>query len=268
MITYLEKSNIFSQGMGDLSVTTANVINIIVTRFFVTTFRMGQFKDGNFDEYKYLKYRCELFLKVCYPSVVSQMSKNDKWYLLVSEPYVNFVKEQLGNIDERVLIGDFNKSSIIQEIDECIDNGKLPCVTRIDNDDTLSLEYLPLMNRISKKLSDTMDYAFVIFPYGLQLDLSTNDCYCFMYNVSHTFSVFYTKHLSNNASLWLYNFNHTKLFESNINITVNNTTLPMWSENLTDTNQANRQRNNLVKISTDSDVLKKIFPSLFDCYKA
>ena len=58
MITYLEKSNIFPQGMANVSVPTVNVVNIVVTRFFVTTFRMGQFKDCNFDEYKYLKYKC------------------------------------------------------------------------------------------------------------------------------------------------------------------------------------------------------------------
>lgn len=263
MITYLEKSNIFPQGMADVSVPTVNVVNIVVTRFFVTTFRMGQFRDGNFDEYKYLKYRCELFMKVCYPSIVAQLALHDKWYLLVSEPYVSFVREQLGNIDDRVIIGDFSKANIVKEINCCLENNKLPCVTRIDNDDTLSLEYLTLLKRVSKKLSEKFDYAFVIFPCGLQFNLSTNDCYWMMYNVSHTSSIFYNKPLSDNTPLWLYNFDHTKIFESNINVFINNTTLPMWSENITDTNQANRQRENLVKVSFESDILKKLFPSLF-----
>lgn len=264
MLTVLEKSKTFPKGVLDIDVSTSDVINIIVTRFFLVNFRICKFKDADFDEYKYLEYRCNLFMKVCYPSIISQLSESDRWYLFVSEPFIGYVKEKLGNIDERVIICDYNREAMIQKIDTYVSDNKLPCVTRIDNDDTLSLEYIQLMNKVSKKLSETNDYGFVMFPCGLQKDLVNNDCRWFMYNITHTFSVFYKLPVSKNSNLWIFSFDHTKLYENDINITTLNTTLPMWAENVSDTNQANSIKVNTVKIDQKSPVLMKIFPSLFE----
>lgn len=263
MYTGLEKSKIFPKGSIDINVSTPNIINIIVTRFFLVNFRIRKFKNEDFDEYKYLEYRCNLFMKVCYPSIISQLSKTDKWYLFVSQPFIGYVKEKLGNIDEKVVICDYNKDDLIREIDSYIIDNKLPCVTRIDNDDTLSLEYIQLMNKISKKLSENNDYGFVMFPCGLQMDLINDDCRWFMYNITHTFSVFYKCPISKKSNLWIFSFDHTKLYESDINITTHNTTLPMWVENVSDTNQANSIKTNLVRVDPKSPILIKIFPSLF-----
>ena len=263
MLTSLEISKTFPKGTQDIDVSTSDVINIIVTRFFLVTFRGHRFKDLVFDEYKYLEFRCNLFMKVCYPSIISQLSESDRWYLFVSEPFIDYVKEKLGNIDKRVIICDYNRELLLKEIDSYITDNKLPCVTRIDNDDTLSLEYVRLMNRVSKKLSETNDYGFIMFPCGLQMDLINNDCRWYTYNITHTFSVFYKFPVFKKPELWIFSFNHTKLYESNINITACNTTLPMWIENVSDTNQINSVRPNLVKIDLKSPILMKIFPSLF-----
>lgn len=262
MLTKLERSNIFPHGSLDLDVSTSDVVNIIFTRFFLVNFRMGKFKE-DFDEYKYLEYRCDLFLKICYPSVIPQLSSSDKWYLFVSPQFIDFVKEKLGNIDERVIIQDFNKEKLIKEIDGYILSNKLPCITRIDNDDTLSLEYIELVDKVSKKLSEKNDYAFVMFPVGLQKNLSLNDCNLFVYNITHTFTVFYKTSLEKNLRIWLYNFEHTKLYESDINVVINNTNLPMWSENISDTNQANYYfKDTSVKVNLQSPVMNKLFPVL------
>lgn len=263
MISYLEKSEFFPNGNSEVKdISTENVVNIFMTRFFLVSFRFGKFKQ-KFDEYKYLEDRCKLFLKVCYPSVIQNFSPSDKWYLLVSEPFINFVKEQLGQIDSRVIVCDVNKAAFSNEIKGLISSGKLPCVTRIDNDDTISADYVPLMNKVCKRLSERIDFSFVSFPFGLQLELDTNDCSVILNNTSHTITAFFNSISLPIDDLWIYDFDHTKMFEYNFSFIVANTTLPMWSENITGLNQGNSKRNLAFKINLQQSLLKVLFRSLF-----
>ena len=261
VLTMLQKSPDFPKGNSevidnDISCT----INFVVTRFFLKEFRFNRYKE-NFDEYEYLRNRCQLFLKFCYPSVISQLRENDRWYLLVSPEYIDFVKSQLVNIDSKVLVGNFSKAQIYEKLNNVIDSDMLPCVTRIDNDDTLGADYLMLLNKVVCSISKKLDYGFVIFPYGVQYDIRSNEIGIMMYNDTHTFSVFY-KHLIQDGSVpWLFDYSHASMFENSLNFVMCNTTLPMWSENLSGTNQANSKRGSCLRLINEQFLLGKLFPN-------
>ena len=243
MLTIIQKSPDFPKGNNEIAdIDVACTVNIVVTRFFLKDFRFNRYKE-NFDEFEYLRGRCKIFMELCYPSVINQLQKEDFWYLLVSNEYIDFVRNQLGNIDNRVIIGDISKSEIYEQLKNIIGIGKLPCVTRIDNDDTLAADYIELLDKVSCKISEKFNYSFVMFPYGIQYDIRSNEIMAMMYNDTHTFSIFYKKLCSEKMPPWIFDYNHTSIFDNKFNFVICNTTLPMWSENISGTYQCKSTRN-------------------------
>ena len=261
MLTILQKSPDFPKGNSEITgIDVTSTVNLVVTRFFLRNFRFNRYKDG-FDESEYLRLRCKIFKELCYPSVIHQLKKDDYWYLLVSKEYVDLVKIQLGSMDTRVIIDDTSKSQLYEKINSIINIGKLPCVTRIDNDDTLGCDYIELLNRVSCRISEKYNYSFVIFPYGVQYDIRSSEISVMMYNDTHTFSVFY-KHLSSEKMFpWIFDYSHATIFDNKFNFVICNTTLPMWSENLSGTNQANSKRESGLSLIKDQFLLGKLFPN-------
>ncbi len=264
MNTILLRSPIFPNGMDDvIKVEVQHVVNIIVTRFFIKGFATNRFKN-NFDEYEYLSSRCKVFLDICYPSVIRQLKDNDRWYLFISSEFQDFVKSLLGRIDERVIIIDgLPKNAIFAEINQLIYKGFLPVVTRLDNDDTLSCEYLSLLDRVASYIyrNNIFDKGIgvVIFPFAIQYHTITHQTNVLMYNNGHTTSFIYSIHLSSDSP-WIFDINHGKIFDEKIDCILCNTSLPMWSENISDSNQCNKIIRN--RIITNGEILSKIFPDL------
>lgn len=262
MLTIIQKSPDFPKGNNEIiGIDVAYTVNIVVTRFFLKDFRFNRYKES-FDEFKYLRERCKIFMELCYPSVINQLKKDDCWYLLVSKEYVDFVRSQLGNIDSRVIIDDISKSQIYEKLNNIINIGKLPCVTRIDNDDTLACDYIELLDRVSCRISEKFNYSFVIFPYGVQYDIRSGEISVMMYNDTHTFSVFYKQLSSEKMFPWIFDYSHATIFDNKFNFVICNTNLPMWSENLSGTNQANAKRSSCLQLVNKQIKLGKLFPNL------
>ena len=182
--------------------------------------------------------------------------------MLVSKEYVELVSRLLGNVDFRVVVDDTSKSQIYKKLNNIIDSGKLPCVTRIDNDDTLGCDYIELLNKVSCSLSEKLNYGFVIFPYGVQYDMISKEVGVMMYNDTHTFSVFYKMLNSVETFPWILDYSHATMFDNQFNFVICNTTLPMWSENLSGTNQANSKRGSCLRLINEQLLLGKLFPNL------
>jgi len=258
----LQKSLDFPKGNCEVAgVDITRAVNVVVTRFFMKEFRFNRYKDC-FDESEYLRTRCKIFKEYCYPSVINQLKTDDCWYLLVSEEYVELVRKFLGNVDSIVVVDDTSKSQIYKKLSNIIDSGKLPCVTRIDNDDALCCDYIELLNKVSCSLSEKLNYGFVIFPYGVQYDMISREVGVMMYNDTHTFSVFYKRLNSGETFPWILDFSHATMFDNPFNFVICNTTLPMWSENLSGTNQANGRRGSCLRLLNEQLILSKLFPSL------
>lgn len=261
MLTILQKSPDFPKGKSDVDgIDVTCTVNLVVTRFFLKEFRFNRYKE-NFDESEYLRERCKIFKELCYPSVINQLKKDDCWYLLVSKEYIGLVSSLLGNVDSRVIIGDISKAQIYERLNSIIDSGKLPCVTRIDNDDTLGCDYIELLNKVSCRLAEKLNYSFVIFPYGVQYDIRNGDIGVMMYNDTHTFSVFYKKLSSDTIIPWIFDYSHATIFDNQFNFVICNTTLPMWSENISGTNQANSNRGSCLRLINEQVLLAKLFPN-------
>lgn len=256
----LQKSPDFPKGndeVADVDITRA--VNVVVTRFFLKEFRFNRYKDY-FDESEYLRARCEVFKEFCYPSVIKQLKTDDCWYLLVSKEFVDLVRSLLGNVDSRVIVDDTSKSNIYEKLNGIIDSGKLACVTRIDNDDTLGCDYIELLSRVACRISEKFNYGFVIFPYGVQYDIRSSEVGVMMYNDTHTFSVFYKQLNSDEKYPWIFDYSHATMFDNPFNFVICNTTLPMWSENLSGTNQANSKRGSCLRLTNEQVLLSKLFP--------
>ena len=262
MYTYLQKSSLFPNGNKDLStVDTQNVINIIATKFFLKNWRFGVYKQ-NFDEIAYLKERCKIFLKYCYPSVIRNLKVSDKWFLFVTDDFIEIVKNELGELDSRVIICDLSTRSFCEEINSYILNGFVPIVTRIDNDDSLSIDYQVMVGKIGKFLSLNNDYGIIIFPNGIQHCISKNETNVMIYNDTHTFSIFYNSliDLQDKKVPWIFGFPHTQMYLTNYKLFICNTSLPMWSENLNGANQYNAEVKHSLKLDNNQQILSELFP--------
>ena len=83
-----------------------------------------------------------------------------------------------------------------------------------------------------------------------------------IYNDTHTLSVFYKQLSSDKTFPWILDYNHAAIFDNQFNFVICNTTLPMWSENLSGTNQANDKRVSCLRLINEQALLAKLFPTL------
>ncbi len=234
-----------------------NFKSIICTRYYIHEFKCSNFIKMKLNSYnaitQYLDERNIIFKNNCYNSVLENMGKNDTWLLLVSDEFSDYVKKSLKNLDKRIKIVNINqyKNFLNYEINN---HNSYILTTRIDNDDSLSCDYI---NTVKESISRiNKDYGIIIFPYGLKYNkifgLSP-----FLDTTPHFLTMFTNKKNISHIDLFSH-INHAKIFEIDYPVFTINTSLPMWCEHIHTTNQKN-SINSYCTINEYKSLLKNRF---------
>lgn len=129
---------------------------------------------------EWVENRIILFKKYCLPSIVGQSNKNFKWLIFFQEKPSLEIELLIKELKEFTFIeAVFSKSykdfqiNLTKYINKRIDSDvKWVLTTRLDNDDSLNINYIRELHKATK---NPIHNTLLHFPNGLFLDLGKNN---------------------------------------------------------------------------------------------
>jgi hypothetical protein len=253
--------------------------NFILTRF---NLKLPSFREkiaGDEEEYKnWLRNRQHIFLQHCLKSIARQVSKPYKWLLLFDKTnYFDIFEETLLQASQYDFIlpvfVEENKNlhqtilevvnSYISQDDDCV------TMTRLDNDDALSILFLKTLNQYINSL-DIQEYTeanplWITFNYGVQFNgeifnlfLQNNNAFLTTLIKVDKRELGFTKF--KNYKIHPLSINHSSVFRLDKKVQIIMTRLPVWMQYVHDQNVLNkfRQTNFIIERSA-YELLEKFF---------
>lgn len=230
-----------------------SVEHIIITRYFL---RFYGPKDNVVDEKIWFSKREPIFCDFTLPTIARQLASNFVWILLVEKDCLGLLPPHVHELDYiRVVSWDsdsLNGSTLNYFINELIDerfSKSTSCdtvtVTRIDNDDSLSIDFLTTIERIASIVKNSNgwletveDNPIVSFPFGIQITHNKN-CSAYIFNNNHFLTSIHYRSVHQRSYANAYSYNHSLIFQAHSPLLLINTDKPMWAEIIHDDNLCN-----------------------------
>lgn len=241
---------------------------LIVTRYFLTLFSAKEAREMSEQEKRtWFAERELVFNRFTLPSIIGQKKQNKTWLLYIDQALVDYLPKSLTGPQRPEFIkiievdaADRNFSAFSQDVVERInacrqqmerDGVGQPIVTvsRLDNDDALSHDFLNTLARLALHAAGRADAdRLVTFPHGVQY-LEDKKLGTYLFNNNHFLSSYHAKHCEP-KTVHAMAFNHSHLFSKNENVLVVNTDLPMWVEIVHGKNISNKYQSRSILMKT------------------
>lgn len=236
--------------------------SFIVTRYFLKIFAPNTRQMTSAETREWFAEREKIFNRYTLPSVVAQTKQSKTWLVFIEKSLVKLLPKTLTgrrrpSFVEVVEVDSAGESffSFRNDISNRINtrlgemalaNIEQPVVTvsRLDNDDALSHDFLKTLARLS--LSDATlkrPERIVTFPHGVQY-LENKTLGTYLFNNNHFLSSYHRTRLEE-KTLHAMSFNHSHLFAKGQDVLVINTDLPMWVEIVHGNNVSNKYHSRL-----------------------
>ncbi len=237
--------------------------SLIVTRYFLKIFAPNTPNQMTLaDTRAWFAERERIFNHYTLPSVIAQTMHSKTWLVFIEKSLVKLLPKTLsdGQRPSFVQIVEVDsagenffsfRKDIGDRINARLDEMKLagverPVVTvsRLDNDDALSHDFLATLSRLSlSEAAMASTERIVTFPHGVQyLEKKTLGTYLF--NNNHFLNSYHTAPFKPEL-LHAMSFNHGHLFAKDQDVLVVNTDLPMWVEIVHGSNVSNKYHSRL-----------------------
>lgn len=238
---------------------------LLFTRYFLRGFApRNQTEPGRAQIKAWFTAREPLFRTYTLPSVLGQRHAGFTWYILVDEPFADWVPAEIrpAAVDPRIQLVSSGENgqpiASLADLDsfvskqlslrfECMraDGVSEPVVTvaRLDNDDAIAVDFLELLNRlgvIAQREGQTSD-TVVSFPHGLQY-LRDREFSTYIFNNNHFLASLHAEPEPAGQRVHALSFNHSYVFAKAPRAVIANTDLPMWIEVVHGANLINRYR--------------------------
>ena len=140
----------------------------------------GKFKESYKEKlfnYKRLRFKCDIFESVTFPSIVNQTNQNFFWAIYTSDVLPSQYKERLENLVrdyDHIQIfyvksmKDFYQFRDLRRLDYKNDHH---CTVRLDDDDALCKNFVEMLNT---KYSNYFDTHLISFPNGIKFNFENN----------------------------------------------------------------------------------------------
>lgn len=245
------------------------VCAFVLTRFNVPL--SGAREKGGFEEEERFKAWCrnrsEIFVKVCLPSVISQMTKPKAWIILFDETYLSETEKALKAIESHdwivpvivkrgAVIGPF-RSLFTPEIVKRIEpNTQYVLTIRLDNDDALGKAYVEAAVRYAQSIlhKDQVAPFWISFPYGIQWD-GEEVCLLLQNNNAFLSLVEGVELFRSNKARTALSVNHGRVFEHG-RVFMPTARMPMWLQFTHEENVSNKKNRSLLVFRDSTQVLR------------
>ncbi len=215
--------------------------HFIITRFNIRANYSCSLKDSSYNpmtkilDLDYLKQRFSIFEKYTLPSIKSQTNQNFSWIVLFHSDTPNIFKSKILKLKKKYNFIDvyLNDNQKFDLLEYCKDNNLISdyfITTRIDNDDMLSKNYV---EKVQNYANQNFHKCILSFENGIKYDLTTNKTYDYARKDNHFLSMIGEKNDS------ILNYNHSKIFDTGIDVEIIKTCKPMWTEIIHESNVHN-----------------------------
>lgn len=217
---------------------TKRIMHIISTNYFKRNFHKSEFTKSHMQTEEqindYLEKRVDIYVKFCMPSVTIQLGERDRWLLIVSDQYKHAINNLLPALDERIII--VNEAEYKQYY-RLLDIQNIDYVNsiRLDNDDAISFDYLEISSHVIDRINSKQ--GLLIFPHGLQYNDNTGLGPCIS-SCPHFVSLFTDVHSLRPVDVFRAG-DHGLIYTCGYQTYSILTDMPMWVENIHDSNQMN-----------------------------
>lgn len=189
----------------------------------------------------YLTERFRLFQTYTVPSIQNQTSRNFKWVVLFSKRTPDIFKRQIDAIQNDFpqfipVYLDSDENITVKLEPFVFQRGNVNISTRVDNDDSLSLNYVERVQKLYSELNKEEKYV-LIFDDGYQFDEKTKYCNKYHFVTNHFSSLIIP---SNNLEYdHILRYSHMEI-EQSMKVIHIGSEFPMWLEVVHATNVSNR----------------------------
>jgi predicted O-methyltransferase YrrM len=243
--------------------------SLLVTRYFVRLFSPNPARQlSEVQTRAWFSERERIFNRYTLPSVVAQTKRNKTWLIFIEKSLAKLLPETLSEAQRPSFVqivevdsADESFSSFGNDIGNRINTSldamesagiERPIVTvsRLDNDDALSHDFLETLARLSlSERARGHSERVVTFPHGVQYLESEMLSTC-LFNNNHFLSSYHAARFKP-ETLHAISFNHTHLFTKAKDVLVVNTDMPMWVEVVHGNNVKNKFDSRLPLQHTD-----------------
>lgn len=243
-------------------------INLYILTRFNVSLPGAREKGGFSDDQKFREWcinRCDIFVKTCLPSIVSQRRRPDAWIILFDPRFERETSKALSAISKYPWIKPVfvpeNFIGIRQEFNQAISrmidpSKKFTATVRLDNDDALSSLYCPAIYQyLGGSMLETLKNDFWIsFPYGVQWD-GEEATLLIQNNNPFLTLVEQTSKFEDLRARTAMSINHGHIFQHG-EVRIATARFPMWLQYVHGQNVSNAKNNTLWTFANKPQVLK------------